>query len=524
MKSTKIGTALIGWLALGIFLSCASSIEQQTMQSENVSMQPNLEQIAENGKASTVHIGSLSVESPPALGSGFFVGHDLIVTNIHVVSQRSFDGAVSVVKLVNKPTWYTVKGVVASDPKWDLVILKVTKVTGEDPQILSLGDSDTVKAGDSIIVIGNPNQGGKRVQGDVSKGTISRRTSHFFRVQARNVRSGYSGGPVLNVRGDVIGIISRGHGIGAGYAVPSNHLQALLKDIPAQAKSLEKWREEPLIRYYQAEYKAARGKFASAIKDYDTAIRLAPDFADAYINRADAREELGDLQGAIKDYSTSIRLGADYAFVYASRAKVRSDLSDNKGAIEDYNTAIRLKPEDDLLAAIYVNRSSTKVDLGDYKGAIEDCNAAIRLKPQDAILAIAYVNRGEAKSDLGDHNGAIEDCNTVIGLKPINTILAGAYNVRGKAKSNQGDNIDSIMDYNKAIQLEPDHPETYYNRGVANASLRHTAEAVMDLKAALKLLEQVNSISKSADETTRVHLNVRPDLKTDIEKALRDLE
>lgn len=524
MKSRKIVIALIVCLALGIFLSCASSIEQQTVQSENVSMQPNLEQIAEIGKASTVHIGSLSVESPPALGSGFFIEHDLIVTNIHVVSQRSFDGAVSVVKLVNKPIWYTVEGVVASDPKWDLVILKVAKVTGEDPRILSLGDSDTVKAGDSIIVIGNPNQGGKRVQGDVSKGTISRRTSHFFRVQARNVRSGYSGGPVLNVRGDVIGIISRGHGIGAGYAVPSNHLQALLKDIPAQAKSLEKWREEPLIRYYQAEYRAARGKFASAIKDYDTAIRLAPDFADAYINRADAREELGDLEGAIKDYSRAIRLGADYAFVYASRAKVRSDLSDNKGAIEDYNTAIRLKPEDNLLAAIYVNRSSAKVDLGDYKGAIGDCNAAIRLKPQDAILAIAYINRGGAKSDSGDHNGAIEDCNIVIGLKPTDTILAGAYNVRGKAKANQGDNMDSIMDYDKAIQLEPDHPETYYNRGVANASLRHTAEAVTDLKAALKLLEQVNSISKSADETTRVHLNVRPDLKVDIEKALRSLE
>ena len=524
MKSTKIVIALIICLVLGVFLFCTSSIEQQTVQSENVSMQPNLEQIAEIGKAATVHIGSLSVESPPALGSGFFIGHNLIVTNIHVVSQRSFDGAVSVVKLVNKPTWYTVEGVVASDPKWDLVILKVAKVTGEDPQILSLGNSDTVKAGDSIIVIGNPNQGSKRVQGDVSKGTISRRTSHFFRVQAQNVRSGYSGGPVLNVRGDVIGIISRGHGVGAGYAVPSNHLQALLKDIPAQAKSLEKWREEPLIRYYQAEYRAARGKFASAIKDYDTAIRLAPDFADAYINRADAREELGDLEGAIKDYSTAIRLGADYAFVYAGRAKVKSDLSDNKGAIEDYNTAIRLKPEDNLLAAIYVNRSSAKVDLGDYKGAIEDCNAAIRLKPQDAILAIAYVNRGEAKSDLGDHNGAIEDCNTVIGLKPTDTILAGAYNVRGKAKANQGDNMDSIMDYNKAIQLEPDHPETYYNRGVANAALGHISEAVTDLKAALKLLEPVNNISKSADETTRVHLNVRPDIKVDIEKALRGLE
>ena len=84
---------------LAVFLSCTSGIKQQTAQGEKKSVQPNFEQIAEIGKAATVHIGSLSVESPPALGSGFFIGHDLIVTNIHVVSQKSFDGAVSVVKI-----------------------------------------------------------------------------------------------------------------------------------------------------------------------------------------------------------------------------------------------------------------------------------------------------------------------------------------------------------------------------------------------------------------------------------------
>ena len=78
-------------------------------------------------------------------GSGFFIRHDLIVTNIHVVNQRSFDGAVSLAKLVNKPTWFTIKEVVASDPIRDLVILKVAKMGGEDPHILSIGDSDTVK-------------------------------------------------------------------------------------------------------------------------------------------------------------------------------------------------------------------------------------------------------------------------------------------------------------------------------------------------------------------------------------------
>ncbi len=530
MKLAKQILALVGCLLLGVFLSCASNLKQQTTQSNEVSILPNLEQIVEIGKAATVQIGSLSVEGPPATGSGFFIRHDLIVTNIHVVNQRSFDGATSLAKLVNKPTWFTITGVMVSDPIRDLVILKVAKMVGDDePHILSLGDSDSVKTGDSIISIGNPRRGAKYEHGDVSKGTIKRLTPHFFRVKAGNLRGGYSGAAILNVQGEVVGIMSRGDVTGSGYAVPSNHLQTLLKNIPTQVKSLEEWREEPLIRYYSAEYAVHRGELASAMEGFDTAIRLAPDFTDAYINRGNARDMLRDFEGAIKDYDTAIRLGADYAFVYVRRADAKSDLGDNKGAIEDYNNAIRLKPVDAILTTIYINRGSAKSDLGDHKGAIEDYNNAIRLKPENILLAVAHVNRADAKSDLGDHKGAIEDCNTVIGLAEEDVILAEAYNVRGRAKSAQGDNINGIIDYDKAIRLERTHPEFYYNRGMANTALGRTSKAETDLKTALKLLEQTVKISKSIDDKTaladmRVKLNIRPDLKTDIKQVLRLLE
>ena len=563
MKFSEKMLAFIGCLIVGILLSCGSSIKQQTAQSEKTVAQANLEQIAEIGKATTVQIGSLSVEGPPALGSGFFITQDLIVTNIHVINQRSFDGAISVAKSVSKPTWYTIIGVMASDPKRDLVVLKVAKMGGEDPHVLSLGDSNTVKAGDNIVAIGSPLQGNKFVRGDVSKGTIRRRTPNFLDIRVRNIRKGYSGGPVLNIHGDVIGITFQAHRIGAGYAIPSNYLRALLKDIPTQPKSLEKWREDPLIRYYSAVDTAKRGETTNAIKDFDTVINLAPDFADAYINRGYARRELGNFEDAIRDYDTAIRLGADYAYVYfyrgivkadsgdkrgaikdydraihldsgyiepySRRASAKSDLGDNKGAIEDYNTVIRLKPDGDLLALAYVNRGVVKSDLVDEKGAIEDYNTVIRLKPDGDLLALAYVNRARAKSDLGDNEGAIEDSNTVMRLKPGDTILAAAYNIRGKAKSDQGDNTDSIVDYDKAIQLKPNHAEFYYNRGVANTALERTSEAEIDLKAARKLLEQAISISKSDDEEAisenlTVHLDVRSDLKADIEEALQNLE
>lgn len=562
MKITKKVLMFIGYLSVGILLSCGSSVKQQATRTEKVAVRPDLDQIAKIGKAATIQIGSLSVEGPPTLGSGFFVRHDLIVTNVHNINEKSFDGAVSIAKLVNKPTWYTIEGVMASDLKRDLVILKVKKVSGEDASILSLGDSNAVKAGDRIIAIGNPGQDGKVLQGDVSVGWISRITPNFLDVRARNNRKGYSGGPVLNVHEEVIGIMFQGHRVGAGYAIPSNYLRALLKDLPTQAKPLEKWREELLVRYYSAVDAEARGD-KNAIEVYDTVIRLTPDFADAYINRGDARKNLGNFEDAIKDYDTAIRLGDDYAYVYFNRGiakanvgdkkgaikdydrairfdpayfdayfnrgNVKDDLGDKKGAIEDYDTMIRLKPEKDVLAGAYLNRGEAKDDLDDQKGAIEDFNTVIRLKPEKDVLAGAYLNRGAAKSDLGDKTGAIEDCNAVIDLKPRNIILAAAYNLRGETKSDMGDNKGNIMDYDKAIQLEPNHPEFYYDRGVANADLGRTSAAETDFRTALKLLEQISGISKLSDKDTdtsdlEFHLTVRSNLKANIEKALRDLE
>ena len=521
MKFRKKVLTVVGCLVCAVFLSCASSVTHQTPETE-----PNLEPIIERGKAGTVQIGNLSVEGPPSSGSGFFIGEDLIVTNVHVMNERSFEGAVSIAKVVNKPTWYTITGVMASDPKRDLVILKVAKVSGEDPPILSLGDSDAVKVKDPIIAIGNPLQDGEIIQGDVSEGTISRWTPHFLGVHARNIRKGYSGGPVLNVHGEVIGVIFRRNQVEAGYAVPSNYLRALLKDMPTSPKSLEDWREEPLIRYHSAVEIADRGDFAQALSVYDTVIQLAPDFAHAYTSRGNARKALGDLEGAIQDYDTAIRLGADYAFVYLNRGRVKADLEDDAGAIADYDRVIQLKPGAALLAAAYLNRGNVKGDLEDDAGAIADYDRVIQLKPGAALLAAAYFSRGSAKEQLGDYTGVIEDCDTAIRLEPVALVRALAYNLRGIAKSAQGDPSGSIPDYDTALQLEPNNPVFYYNRGVAHAALGHPSAAETDLTTALRLLDQGERLSTSVDEETILHLtwSVRSDLRVHIEAALRGLE
>ncbi|MEA5619449.1 tetratricopeptide repeat protein [Cronbergia sp. UHCC 0137] len=128
--------------------------------------------------------------------------------------------------------------------------------------------------------------------------------------------------------------------------------------------------------------------------------------AEDYYNRGIDKYNSGDKQGAIADYNEAIRLNPDDADAYNNRGNAKSDLGDKQGAIADYNEAIRIKPDDDYA---YYNRGNAKDDLGDRQGAITDYNEAIRLKPD---FANAYYNRGLIKKQkqeaLADFRKAAE--------------------------------------------------------------------------------------------------------------------
>jgi tetratricopeptide (TPR) repeat protein len=94
---------------------------------------------------------------------------------------------------------------------------------------------------------------------------------------------------------------------------------------------------------------------------FSQAIRLKPDFAEAYINRGYALAAKGDHDGALKDYTEAIRLKPDFAEAYNNRGIAHDEKGDFDGAIEDYTEAIRLKPDN---ANAYYNRGVTRRGMG----------------------------------------------------------------------------------------------------------------------------------------------------------------
>lgn len=135
---------------------------------------------------------------PLSLGSGFIVKEGIVATNLHVVAGSGKGYA----KFISKKTKHDIMGYVAIDEKSDLVLLKIKDVNAP---VLSLGDSNKVSVGDEIFVIGNP-QG---LEGTLSKGIVSAiRTvgqDSILQITAP-ISPGSSGGPVLNEKGEVIGV------------------------------------------------------------------------------------------------------------------------------------------------------------------------------------------------------------------------------------------------------------------------------------------------------------------------------
>ena len=260
-------------------------------------------------------------------------------------------------------------------------------------------------------------------------------------------------------------------------------------------KAVEKWRAIIHIAEGRDNDLAARAYFSvgyllikpeDAIAAYDQAIRLKPDYAEAYSNRGYEKNALGRHEDAFADCNQAVRLKPDLAEAYNNRGNAKSDLGRHEDAIADYNQAVRLKPD---LAEAYNNRGVAKDELDRYEAAITDYDEAIRLKPD---YAEAYFNRGNSKIALGQHDAAIADYDEAIRLKPD---FAEAYTSRGVAKDELDRYEAAITDYDKAIRLKPDYAEAYFNRGNSKGKLGRIDEARQDFEKARDLAHKAGDDS-----------------------------
>ncbi len=257
-------------------------------------------------------------------------------------------------------------------------------------------------------------------------------------------------------------------------SLPFFETVAASPDLPLMTDSEAK----PHYWYYKGTTELILEKPEVAEKSFDEAIRLNPEYADAYTNRGVARYMQEDLVGAVADYDEAIRLDPEFAMAYITRGDARYDLGDRSGAIADYGEAIRLNPED---TEAYIKRGNARYFQKDLAGAVADYDEAIRLNPE---YATAFHNRGNARKDQGELAGAVADYDEAIRLNPE---YADAYTNRGVARYVQGDLAGAVADYDEAIRLNPADATAYNNWGVVRYVQGDLVGAVADYDEAIRL-------------------------------------
>lgn len=193
-------------------------------------------QIAKRVSPSVVVIQG-KTDTGEVLGSGFIVSKDgKIVTNLHVIrDMRSVS-----VQLANKEIFDSVS-VLATDERRDVAIVKIA---GFDLPVLELGNSDALTVGESAVIVGSP-QG---LEGTVTAGILSsiRDSGDGFKVLQTDaaVNPGNSGGPLVNSKGQAIGVVSfkLRSAEGLNFAVPINYVRGLLNKLH-EPMSLEQMRQ-----------------------------------------------------------------------------------------------------------------------------------------------------------------------------------------------------------------------------------------------------------------------------------------
>jgi len=184
-----------------------------------------------------------------SLGSGFVIDKDgFILTNRHVI-----EGADEISVTFPSGKHYDAK-VVGRDARTDVALLKIEATETLTP--LTLGDSDKTEVGEWVMAIGNPfGLGGNSVtvgvvsfKGERAQLQLQRGTNIDMIQTDAAINPGNSGGPLLNTRGEVIGIntmivtdgMSRGNA-GVGFSVPINVARQILPQLREKGKVTRGW-------------------------------------------------------------------------------------------------------------------------------------------------------------------------------------------------------------------------------------------------------------------------------------------
>jgi len=270
-------------------------------------------------------------------GSGFFISHNGdIITNRHVLK-----GASRAEVKTAKGKVYPITQVVAEDKEGDLIRI-LADIPVKDVKPLSLSSS-IPEVGERIIVIGNP----FGLERTVTDGIVSavREISAFGKIIqiTASISSGSSGSPVVNMKGEVIGVATFQivEGQNLNFAIPSERVAKLTQGkgktfAEWKAEGVEKWLSSTEGLYYTGIIFLWTEAYEKALPYFEKATKKNPRYAEAYFYIGYCNSKLGRYTEAIKASKQAIRIKPDYAEAHYNLGLAYLLNGDKGSALKEY--------------------------------------------------------------------------------------------------------------------------------------------------------------------------------------------
>jgi tetratricopeptide (TPR) repeat protein len=274
------------------------------------------------------------------------------------------------------------------------------------------------------------------------------------------------------------------------------------------------------LRFYsEASLYIDSGHYQKAILLLKKAIKIKPDYWEAYNKLGFSRIKLKEYKEAKKDLEKAEKIaplnyeslklkGVNYYYLaeykqakyyldtaafyendeklddaelYYYRALLMFKGKSYKKALETCEAGLDLNPR---YIALFQLKGEIRFEKKEYNYAIKESSEAIKLMTELSTDYNAYKLRAKSKFEVGDFKGAITDWNVYIdGIADEEEALIS----RGAAKINNNDNSGAISDLDAAIKLNSKNPVSYCYRGVAKGGNRQYVEALKDLDYSIKL-------------------------------------
>ncbi|MEO0932600.1 MAG: trypsin-like peptidase domain-containing protein, partial [Cyanobacteria bacterium J06641_2] len=370
---------------------------------------------------------------------------------------------------LNKSSIKPLKGV-------DLAVVKFN--SNQNYATAKIGNPDNSTEGTTAYVAGFP-----KPTAAVSNALYTFMDGRIIANASRSLRDGYSlvysidtfpgmsGGPILNEKGELIGVHGRGDTT-ENFSISDVNPNIIIKSgrnlgIP--------------ISTFTKQFKTANSNTENVAAQPSNPTATKPKADDFYLQSVEKRNK-ADFQGAIKDLNQAININPKYAFAYYRRAEARQNTGENDKAIADLQKAAQLFSEQGNKSDAFRSQGSMRMLKKDYPGAIAAFSEAIKLNPKDTD---AYNERGMTRVSSGDLKGALADYNKSISLQPSD---AYAYMGRSFTHLKLQDKISAIADVNQAINIAPNYALPHLILAVIHYNFGDTERAVSTFNKASQLL------------------------------------